>query len=114
MKRRDYEDYIRDIHDSICDIEEFTANLDLSGFMKDKKTVLAVTRSLEIIGEAVKKVPPEIRNKYDEIAWKAIAGMRNKLIHEYFGTDAEILWETIKDDIPQLKTTIIRILEELK
>lgn len=65
-------------------------------FAKDRKTINAITRSLEVMGEAVKKVPSEIRSKYPRTPWKYIAGMRDKLIHEYHGVDLEIVWEAIK------------------
>ncbi|CAD7772133.1 MAG: hypothetical protein KBONHNOK_00494 [Candidatus Methanoperedenaceae archaeon GB50] len=81
--------YIQDVLSSLQEIEDFTKDMDFETFLKDKKTVNAVIRSLEVMGEAVKRVPDEIRNKYPEIPWKYIAGMRDKLIHEYHGVDLE-------------------------
>ena len=84
-----------------------------SDFAKDRKTINAVVRSVEIIGEAAKKIPKSIRKKNQSIPWKKMAGMRDKLIHEYFGVDTEILWEVANNDIPPLKPLIQNVLEEL-
>ncbi len=94
--KRTYRDYILDILSSIQEIEDFSEGMSLEEFVKDKKTVNAVIRSLEVMGEAVKKIPSKIRDKYSEIPWKYIAGMRDKLIHEYHGVDLEIIWEVIE------------------
>lgn len=104
--RRTYRDYVQDILTSLQEIEEFTKEMDFESFAKDKKTVNAVIRSLEVMGEAVKKIPKEIRDKYPEIPWKYIAGMRDKLIHEYHGIDLEIIWEVVKKEAPPLKPPI--------
>ena len=68
-------------------------------------------RSLEVIGEAVKRIPDEIKSNYAEIEWKAIAGMRDKLIHDYFGVDYDIVWDAVKNKIPPLKQRIQEILD---
>ncbi len=78
-------------------------------FSRDKKTIYAVVRGLEIIGEAVKKVPKELRESYPDIPWKRIAGMRDKLIHEYFGVDIEVVWKTVREDIPYLKSLFFNL-----
>lgn len=112
MRKRDYRDYINDIFDSIGEIESFTAAMRFEEFAKDKKTINAVVRSLEVIGEAAKKIPGAMRNKYPRIPWKKMAGMRDKLIHEYFGINKEILWKTAKDELPLLKSLIQYMLKE--
>ena len=112
--KRTYIDYVLDILSSIQEIEEFVEGMDFEEFIKDRKTINAVTRSLEVMGDAVKKIPSEIRNNYPDIPWKYIAGMRDKLIHEYHGVDLEILWEVIEKEIPPLKPKFEKILEELK
>ncbi|TAN62411.1 DUF86 domain-containing protein [bacterium] len=112
MKKRDYRDYVRDIIDSLNDIEAFVDNASYSDFLKDKKTINAVVRSIEIMGEAVKKLPLALKNKYHSIPWKKIAGMRDKLIHEYFGVDLEILWTAAKRDVPLLREKMLELSKE--
>jgi uncharacterized protein with HEPN domain len=112
-KIRDYRDYVQDILDSINEIESFIEEMTFEKFAKDKKTINAVTRSVEVVGEATKKIPKNIRDKYPVIPWKKMSGMRDKLIHEYFGIDIEILWKVAKDEMPPLKTTIKSILRDL-
>ena len=110
MGKRDYGDYIKDIIDSINDIETFIKDIDFEEFAGDKKTVNAVIRSIEVIGEAAKKIPKSLKNKHSIIPWKKMAGMRDKLIHEYFGIDVEILWKVAKDELPPLKPLIQEII----
>lgn len=113
MKKRDYRDYIQDILDAIGDIESFVKGMEFNEFTRDRKTVNAVVRSIEIIGEATKKIPKSLKDKYPDIPWKKMAGMRDKLIHEYFGIDLEILWKVAKDELPPLKPLIKKILNDL-
>ncbi len=112
-KDRDLRDYLNDIIESIEDIWSFTKDMSYEDLESDKKTVYAVIRCLEIIGEAVKKMPKNIREEYPEIPWKEIGGMRDKLIHEYFGVDVETIWDTIHDDLSPLKKLITRITTDL-
>jgi uncharacterized protein with HEPN domain len=109
LRDRDIRDYLQDILDAITDIENFVAIMTYEEFVKDKKTLNAVIRSIEIIGEASKKLPNPLKAKYPELPWKEITGMRDKLIHAYFGMDTETIWETIKHNIPGLKQTIQKI-----
>lgn len=88
--------------------------LNYDEFFKDTKTIYAVTRALEIIGEAAKKIPDETREKYPNIPWKKMAGMRDKIIHEYFGVRLELIWETIKKDIPRIKPEFEKILKDIE
>ncbi len=109
---RDIRDYLNDIIDSIEDIWSFTKGMSYKDLESDKKTLYAVIRCLEIIGEAVKKIPEIVREKYPEVPWKEIGGMRNKLIHECFGVDIETICDTIHDDLPPLKKIIVRIITD--
>jgi uncharacterized protein with HEPN domain len=102
MPLRRWDIRIRDILSSITKIQEYTKGLDYKGFQDDTKTVDAVIRNLEIIGEAARHVPEDIATKYPEIPWKDMRDMRNLLSHEYFGVNAQILWETIQTDLPPL------------
>jgi uncharacterized protein with HEPN domain len=109
---REYEDYLRDLLDSIEKIRNFIKDIDFEGFKKDDKTKFAVIRALEIIGEATKHISEESRKKYPEVPWKEMAGMRDVLAHDYFGVDEETIWLTAKEKIPQLKPSIEKILAE--
>jgi len=94
MKRRDYRDYLQDILDSIDDIASFVQGMGFEEFKRDRKTINAVVRSIEVIGEASKRIPRGLKTKYKGVPWREMAGMRDKLIHEYFGVDVEILWKS--------------------
>ena len=113
MKKRVYGDFVQDILDSIDDTGIFIEGMDFEDFIKDKKTIYSVVRAIEIIGEATKNVPEEIRQKYPDIPWKKMAGMRDRLAHEYFGVDLEILWGTATEDVPGLKVPVSKVLEDM-
>jgi uncharacterized protein with HEPN domain len=102
MKDREIRDYINDLIESCEDILSFTKGLSYTDFVSDKRTVNAVIRSLEVIGEATKNLPISFRNKYPNIPWKQMAGMRDKLIHEYFGIDKQMVWQAIENHIPYI------------
>ena len=95
MKTRDYRDYLQDILDAVNDIEDFIDDMTYEQFINDRKTLNAVVRSIEIIGEASKNIPQSIKEKYKALPWKQMAGMRDKLIHAYFGIDKETLWQAV-------------------
>jgi uncharacterized protein with HEPN domain len=94
--------------------EEFIGGLDLRAFSKDDKTAYAVIRSLEIIGEAAKKIPANLRRRFAGIPWKSLAGMRDKLIHDYVGVSLEVVWRTVKEDIPAVRPMLIDMLEKMQ
>lgn len=94
-RRREVVDYLQDIHDAIKKAEQFTEGWDFERFTADDKTVFAVIRALEIIGEAAKKVPKSVRNRSPQVPWREITGIRDKLIHDYFGVNIEVVWKTV-------------------
>lgn len=106
MRKRDYRDYIQDILDAVREIQDFIKGMDFPTFSRDRKTINAVIRSLEVMGEAAKKIPRSLREKYPDIPWKHMSGMRDKLIHEYFGIDIEMLWKVVTEEIPPLESAI--------
>jgi len=109
MSKRDQYLYIEDIKTSLRKIEEYTKNIGLSEFMQDEKPIDAVLRNLTVIGEAAKNISQEIKFAHPHIPWEEIVGMRNKVIHEYFGVDEMILWKTIQEDLPTLEKQISEI-----
>lgn len=112
--KREFLDYIDDIVEAMQKAMEFAKDTDYDGFIKDAKTAYALVRALEIIGEAVKRVPEEIKSRYQEIPWKDMAGMRDKLIHGYFGVNLEVVWDTVKKKLPVLMPLFEKILEDFK
>jgi len=95
--------YIKHILDAILAIDQFTMNVEFEGFLKNKLLQDGVVRELEIIGEASKKLSSDFKDSHKELPWQDITGMRDKLIHEYFGVDLIVVWETVKQDLPNLK-----------
>lgn len=105
-KQRSLSLLMYDILESIRKIQDYVKGMDNAQFLKDDKTKDAVLRNLEIIGEASKNIPESWKQMYPHIAWRGIEGMRNRLIHEYFGVSWKIVWETIHNDLPTLQTEV--------
>jgi uncharacterized protein with HEPN domain len=90
-------------------VEKYLKGKTKNNFLKSKQLQDSVIRRIEIIGEAVKNIPGSVKNDYPKIPWKEIAGMRDMLVHEYFGVDLELTWAVVKENIPELKKNIIKI-----
>jgi uncharacterized protein with HEPN domain len=105
--------YLDHIIESLSKIDSYSKNLKLSEFVANTMVQDALIRQFEVIGEAAKNLSKTLRSNYPDIDWAKIAGMRNKLIHEYFDIDLNILWDSIQDDVPVLNGLIIRIIEDL-
>ena len=109
---RHYADFLQDIHDATAKALGFLAGMSLSEFAADDKTAYAVIRALEIIGEAAKRIPAEVRQRYSQLPWRAMAGMRDKLIHDYVTVDVEVVWKTVREDLPPLLPLLQAVLED--
>ncbi len=101
--------YLQDILAALDSIQAFTAGFDVAAFQEDDKTLSAVIRKLEIIGEAAKGLPEVIREQYPEVPWKEMAGMRDQVVHEYFGINYDIVWALSKEELPALLLSLIAI-----
>ena len=110
--KKDVSVFLKHILESIAQIEEFVKGASKADFISSVKTHDATMRRLEIIGEATKNLPRTFREKHPEIPWNKLAGMRDKLIHGYFGIDLNITWNVIEKDLPDLKKKIKTILEK--
>jgi len=104
--------YLKHIRDAISRIEGYMKAVGYDDFVKNNLVQDGVIRQLEIIGEATKRLSTEFKNKYSQIAWKDVAGMRDKLIHDYLGVDLDAVWDTVKKDVPVLKKEVKKFLSE--
>lgn len=111
-KPRDHRDYLEDIRQAVQKALVFVQGMSYEAFVADDKTVFAAVRALEIVGEATKRVPPSIRDRYPEVPWRSMAGIRDKLIHDYVSVNLEVVWKTVTEDLPALLPMIQRILDD--
>jgi len=111
---REFKAYLKDILEAIEKIERYTKKLSFNQFSTNELVQDGVVRNLEIIGEAVKNIPDDIKKQKNGIEWRKIIGLRDILIHAYFGIDVDIVWDIIKNKIPELKTEIILMLSEIE
>ncbi|MFH1585701.1 MAG: DUF86 domain-containing protein [archaeon] len=105
--------FIEDILESITNIESFTRGISKSDLMKNKEKQSAVIRQLEIIGESIKNIPTSLKEKYPEVRWKGIAGLRDILTHSYFKVDLNLVWKIIEEDLSELKESMLKIKKDL-
>ncbi len=113
MKKRDYGSYIEDIIEHMGYAEEFIKYRTFEEFANDKKTILSVTKCIEIVGEATKQIPDSIREKYPEIPWRDMAGIRDRLVHGYFKVNLEIVWITAAIEFPELRLMMQNVLADV-
>jgi uncharacterized protein with HEPN domain len=109
-KRRDFLLFLEDIMVCIEKLEKYTQGLTFDQFSKNEMAVDAVIRNFEVIGEAVKKIPKELKQKYPDVEWNEATGFRDVLIHDYFGIDLEAVWDTLKKNVPVFKEKLTRVL----
>jgi uncharacterized protein with HEPN domain len=109
--KREYEDYLRDMLENAEKALSFVRGMDYDGFFTDDKAIYAVIRALEIMGEAARQIPEDVRRSNPEIPWREIAAMRNKLTHEYFGVNTKVIWRTVQEDLPIIIPLLKKILK---
>ena len=113
-QRRLASDFLDDIRKASEKAPEFLGGLSLAAFAADEKTAYAVIRALEIVGEATKRVPGTLRDRYPQIPWRAMAGIRDKLSHDYQTVNLEVVWRSVTEDLPVLLPELRRMLEEIR
>ena len=111
---RQYRDFLEDILRASTKATEFLGDSSLVDFAQDEKTAFAVVRALEIVGEAAKRIPQDVRDQYPQVPWRSMSGIRDKLIHDYVTVNLEVVWRTVKEDLPTLTPAIVAILRDVR
>ncbi len=106
MSKRPVELLVDDICEAIDRAEQYIKGISFDAFSKDQKTIDAVVRNLEIIGEAANRLPDEFKEKHSDIEWNKVVGLRHRIVHEYFGIDDAIIWQILQKDLPSLRQTL--------
>ena len=114
MSKRGNQEFLCDIIEAVKRVETYIAKINYEEFLQDTKTQDAVIRNLEIVGEAVKNLSMDFKNKHKDIEWKKIAGLRDRIIHYYFGVNWDIVWDVINTKLPELKRKIGNIIKEIE
>jgi uncharacterized protein with HEPN domain len=109
---RDFRAYLEDILEAAGAVREFVADMDKDALGNDRRTRDAVVRNLEVVGEAAKKIPAQLKREYPEVERKKVAGLRDVLVHDYFGIDMDIVWDVIQNKLPVLTEQVRHILGE--
>lgn len=112
MSKRGDMEFLRDIREAIKRIEGYIEEMDYEEFLQDIKTQDAVVRNIEVIGEATKNISNELKGKYPQVPWKELAGVRDKLIHHYFGVNYDIVWTIVKEELPEIIFQIEEIFDK--
>ncbi|HJX26598.1 MAG TPA: DUF86 domain-containing protein [Thermoanaerobaculia bacterium] len=108
MPKRDSDLLMEDILEAVRKISRYTDGMAQSDFLQDEKTIDAVVRNLEVVGEATRHLPEDFISRHPDVPWRQIAGLRNRIVHEYFGLDLEIIWQVIRHDLPTLQARLER------
>lgn len=111
MSKRTDSEFLADIKEAVLRINAYTGNLTYEQFLRDKKTQDAVVRNLEIVGEAAKNISEELKGKYPQVPWKDLSGVRDKLIHHYFGVNFDVVWDIVKEELPEVLSQLEEILK---
>ena len=110
---RDYADYLTDIVEAATKAVGFVRGMTFEQFESDDRTLFAVVRALEIVGEAAKRVPESVRARHSTVPWSSMAGMRDKLIHDYFGVNQVVVWKTVTEDLPPIIPILLQLLKDI-